>query len=210
MNKTTNIVIGVVAAIALIFGVVAFNKIPATIVGSVGPKGESIVGPQGPAGRDGKDGVTKVITEVVNQPVPRVLGALTGPEIPSDYVTFGGLRHEYRVGTLRAATTTPCALMSPPATSTLLVGTLQVLVGTSTATTWSIAKATTAFATTTNFATVPVASGQVGTSTVPVLANGAGVFAPSTFLVFGLQGFNLNTTPGINFTGSCQAEFVVL
>lgn len=206
MNTTTNKIIGVVAALALIIGVVAYNKTPKTIVGSSGsqgPKGEQgVAGPQGPQGDRGPIGPA-------GASAPRILGSATGPEISSPYITVGGLTTYYGRQTLRPATTTPCALQGPASTSTLEIAQFQVTTGTSTATTWTIAQATTAFATTTSVGSFTVASGaQVSTSTIPSTLPGF-VVSPNAYIVFGLAGIGGNSIPGSAVAGTCSAEFIV-
>ena len=198
MNTTLNKVIGIVATIALIVGVVAYNKAPKTIVGAQGPqgpKGESVRGPQGPAG---KDGVTTVVTK---------LGAVASPDIPSPYISWGGVAEYRAFAALKTATTTPCAIQTPAATSTFSFASFKVTTGTSTdATIWTIATSTTAFATTTLVGTFSLPAGATGefaaTSgatliTAPLL--------PNSWVVFGVAG----TKPAGSSTllGTCSAGF---
>ena len=204
MNTKNNIIVTSLVVISLILGVISYTKTPNVVVGSKGEQGlQGPVGPQGergergPMGPQGPAGVT------------RTLGAITGPENTSNYFVQNGLRYEYRKTSLRGATTTPCALVSPSATSTLLIATLQVTTGTSTATTWTIAQGSTPYATTTSVGSYSIASGQgFSTSTVPS-TNAGFVVLPNNYIVFGLAGLSGNSVPGASLVGTCQAEFLV-
>lgn len=151
---------------------------------------------------------------VINPPGPpsKPIGSLTGPDISSRYLTVGGVRHEYRRVPLNTATTTPCALDTPAATSTLLHFSLRLTTASSTASVWTAAKASTPYATTTAFDQFSVGSGAVATmfvgaasSTVP---DEVSVIAPSQYVVWGVQGSVISDAA--NWNGFCQAEFIVI
>jgi hypothetical protein len=215
MNKTTNIVIGALAIIALIVGVVSYSKVPAQIMGAAGQQGEQgIQGPVGPAGRDGRngvDGVTKVVTQVVQAPVQQVpqqqvYGSVTGPDF---YGPYQGVNNS-RLWTVRqpmnSATTTICAMKAPSATSTLQYAGWQITTGTSTAATIDIGSSTTAYATTTvKRSQTIVASGAQGYDYW--FSAGAGVddsvMAPNTYIVV-KTGAGLS---GYTYIGTCTALF---
>lgn len=120
MNKTTNIVIGVLSAIALVVGVVAYNKTPTTIVGSAGQQGpqgiqgeRGLTGPQGPQGIQGPRGADGRSTQV--------LGSVSSPDIMSPYFSYGGVRHwAYRIPMTTAVSSTTCQFQSPNATTTAI------------------------------------------------------------------------------------------
>lgn len=138
------------------------------------------------------------------------LGSVVGPELLSPFFSVDGVRHEYRRVKLATATTTPCAVRSPSATSTLLSASVQINVATSTATTWTLAKATTGFATTTALSVFSLGSGELGTLTYSATTTGVDtkdVISPNTFLVWGAAGFAPAGTTLL--TGVCQAEFLV-
>ena len=143
-------------------------------------------------------------------PAPQ-LGALSGPDIQSPYLSVGGVRKEYRSSTL-SASTTPCALQAPAATSTLVNFGVRLSTASSTATVWTLAKATTAFATTTAFDQFSVGSGALGAFYVGHASSTApdenGVIAPSNYVVVGVQGTAIADSTKLN--GVCQAEFIVL
>lgn len=143
-------------------------------------------------------------------------GSLTGPDIQSPYLAINSVRHEYRGASLTLATTTPCAFQSPAATSTLVHASLAVTVASSTATTWTVAKASSAFATTTRLGTFSLSSGSLGTmiasSTQTSVSGDAkvvddvSVFSPNTWLVWSKAG---DTPAGTGLGGVCRAEFIV-
>lgn len=213
MNTKSNIITGVIATIALVIGVIAFNKTPDRIVGQVGaqgPAGQTVVGPkgdkgdQGAPGRDGKDAVAT-----------RVLGSATSPDISSPYLQWGGVYTYQGAAALKTATTTPCAIQAPSASSTLVFATFKITTGTSTdATTWTIATSTTAFSTTTGAVllnTYPLAAGATGEfASLPVPTGGkmTSPILPNAWVVFGVAG----TIPGGSSTllGTCSAGFRVI
>ena len=143
----------------------------------------------------------------------REVGAVVGPDLISPYFAVNGVKHEYRKTKLTTATTTPCAVRSPSATSTLVRTSLQIQTATSTATTWTVAKATTGFATTTALRnTISLGSGAQGTmvhiaSTTLVAIDSVDVFGPNEYLVWGVAGTAISDATKLN--GVCQAEFVV-
>lgn len=154
MNKLTTIVIGLVAGVSLVVGVAAYTKsVPqvdtAGIVGQQGPKGDKgDVGPRGPQGVAGKE-------------APVRLGALSGPDIPSPYLQWGDVTHPSNGAALRAASTTPWA-WQVTATSTIDGGGCNFAVSSSTAMNYTLAKASTPYATTTVFATTSIAANAQG------------------------------------------------
>lgn len=149
-----------------------------------------------------------VIRETVEK-----LGALAGPDIASPFLKWGGVEVVNASMTLNTATTTPCAIQSPSATSTLTHASLTVQVASSTATTWTLAKASTAYATTTRLSEFALSSGVQGTmvaSTTPLSAptvDEVRVIAPDTFLVWGMAGIGNLTSDKL--TGICKASFTV-
>lgn len=138
------------------------------------------------------------------------VGAVTGPDSFFDCETHNGIQRCFTRKGLVGATTTPCAIKSPAATSTLIISELRINVGTSTATTWTAATSTTAFATTTLFVpTISLASGAQGTMTAATTTlsnNPDNVFKPNTWLVWGVAGIN-NVVDATKLTGICQATF---
>lgn len=135
------------------------------------------------------------------------LGALN-PDIISPYISFGGVQmYSARSNDLAQATTTVCALQSPASTSTLQFGSAQFVVASSTQnSTITLAKANTAFATTTLLGKYVIASGAQGTviaSTSPTTGD-AVIFSPNTYFVVGMQGGGGTFSP----TGTCSANWI--
>lgn len=154
---------------------------------------------------------------VVPEPRERgeTLGALAGPDINSTYLRWGGVATYRTSAALNTATTTPCALQSPAATSTLVRAALQINVGTTTQTLWTVAKAATPYATTTslNDSLITLASGAQGTmlhlaSTTDIGINGVDTIAPNQYIVWGVAGTAIADSSKL--TGTCQAEFVAI
>lgn len=148
-------------------------------------------------------------TEVIRN---NVVGSVTGDTLTTRSWTVNGVRHEYLRTGLNKATTTPCAILSPSATSSYLMTGVTVTTATSTdSTVWTAARALSPYATTTQLGQATLAAGTIGAVAVnastTVAFNGAGILAPNTFIVWGVQG----TTPGstANLNGFCEAEFIV-
>lgn len=118
---------------------------------------------------------------------------------------------EYRQKSL-VASTTACALQSPAATSTVAHFSARLTTASSTATVWTLAKATTPYATTTAFDQFSIGSGELGAMYVGVASSTApddlGVIAPNNWLVVGVQGTAIADSTKLN--GVCQAEFLVI
>ena len=136
------------------------------------------------------------------------LGALA--DIPSPYFTIGEVRTEYRRQSLNTATNTPCAILSPAATSTIEFANIALNTASSTATTWKISKSATAFATTTLVNTYSLASGALATFALQgtTTESSANVIGPSQYLVWNVEGTVI--ADSAKFNGTCQAEFRVI
>jgi len=140
-----------------------------------------------------------------------MFGALSGPDIPSLYLKWGGGNGVRVIPTGRAlatATTTVCAIQSPNATSTLRWAGVKFDVSSTTASTITLAKSATAFATTTQIGeTVAVAANAqafvLATSTAAQVIAQTTVFAPSQWFVVSMTGGTGTFSP----TGACQATF---
>lgn len=198
------------------FAVVNGGKIgPQGPQGPQGPAGER--GLQGPAGEQGPMGLQGVPGPVGKAGVSTVttqsLGAVSTNIIDDNYFTVGGLTRYTKKQALKTATTTPCAIVTPAATTTLVRFGFRLTTGTSTdSTIWTASKATTPYATTTAFDSFTISGGAVGSgfvgaasSTIP---DEISIIAPNSYLVWGVQG----TVPAnsANLTGICQAELIVL
>lgn len=119
--------------------------------------------------------------------------------------TFGGVTFHFDTQAFDTATTTVCSLQSPAATSTLEGGSARFSVSSTTASTVRIARAATAFATTTTIIAQSVGAGAQITipfaSSTPSNTYTDRVFAPSTWLVIGMEGGTGTFSP----TGNCWA-----
>lgn len=116
--------------------------------------------------------------------------------------TNNGVTTTYGKSTLTTATTTPCAILSPAATTTLAYFSYRDNVGTTTASVLTLATSTSAYATTSVIATYSyAANAQVTYSWDPGGNNGQ--VAPSTYVVVGLSGGVGTFSP----SGTCSAEF---
>lgn len=145
-------------------------------------------------------------------PQTQSYGSVTGPNIDSSYLSVNGVTTEFRGQRMYQATTTVCALRAPTnATSTLRNGNVFFGVSSTTASTVTVAKATSAFATTTLIRTVSIAAN--GLATFPIASTSAVAlsqaqadltFAPGEYLVVGMAGGIGTFSP----TGTCQAEFL--
>lgn len=145
----------------------------------------------------------RVTKEVVREVVEQV-GAISSPDIMSNWLGLGGGRVWNYTIPFTTSTTTVCAITSPAATSTLLFGGVLFTTSSTTASTVTLAKATTAFATTTSLgASALTANGQ---GYVVASTTGSHIFSPSTYFVVGMAGGVGNFSP----VGSCTATFIEL
>lgn len=139
--------------------------------------------------------------QVVTQPV----GAISSPDLNSQYFSFGGVRQwAGRTDSLTAATTTVCAIQSPAGTSTLVSFSLRLDVSSTTASTVTVARAATAYATTSAIETVSVgANAQALVIASTTVQKDLRTFGPSTWLVGSMAGGTGSFSP----SGSCRAVF---
>lgn len=211
---TKKVTIGVFVATTLVFGVLAFKTPTVVTVPEVTQLGSSapVINVPAPVVNVEAAKVT-VPAPVVNVNVPRQeakLGSLTSPDITSPYLSVNGVVKYYSSLPFSAATTTPCSLQGPAATSTLQFAGWQITVGTSTAATIDLGTSTTRYATTTNLvAAKSIASGAQGYaywSPVGGSVNDA-IIAPSEWVVVKTAGAGLS---GYTYSGTCSAVFQVL
>ncbi len=144
-----------------------------------------------------------------NTIVERLAGARPGPDTDSQCTTQNGLQTCQTRRPLTLATTTPCAIKSPSATSTLVESGVIITTASSTATTWVMAKATTPFATTTYLDLFSLSSGVQGALQSSATTTGIDIkqtFAPNTWFVVSKSG---DTPAGVLLAGQCSATFQV-
>jgi hypothetical protein len=149
-----------------------------------------------------------VIVPEVKVNVPSTLGALTSNVIPAFDLTVGDLRTWSYNRDFTAATTTVCAIQAPAATSTLVYGAVKLDVSSTTASTVTVAKATTAYATTTLIREASVSANAKATvlmasTTESALAQTNRIFGPNEYVVIGMAGGIGTFSP----EGSCVAKF---
>ena len=127
-------------------------------------------------------------------------GALSGPDIPSDYLTVGGVRRNYYHQDMGRATTTICAARAPAATSTL-EGVFAVFgsTATSAATTVTLGLGTNSNSTSTAFTTVAL---DPNDSTHFSFASST-VIGPNNWVTLALKGGTGPHSP----TGTCNFIF---
>lgn len=157
-----------------------------------------------------------VTTLVPKTQLQQAFGAVTSPDMPFFYLHWGagnGVQVFPTGRKLATATTTPCSIQSPSATSTLQSAGLKLDVASTSATTWSLYNSATPYLTTTAINTGYVVSasaqGFIQASTSPA-ALAATVFAPNTYAVWSeTGGITGGDTLGTGFvpSGACQATF---
>ncbi len=152
---------------------------------------------------------TEAVREIVKEVVE--VGS-SGADRFNDCEARNGIIQCFYKKALSTATTSVCAFKSPAATSTLLRATLSVKTATSTATIVTIAKAANSNATTTSLFKGAIASGAPATMTKVASSStdGADIFAPNTWLNFGVEGFAPNAADTTKFLGQCQATFELI
>ena len=145
-----------------------------------------------------------------NTIVERIVGAVSGPDIQSEYLNVNGVETWYKAIPFNTASTTRCALRAPiHATSTLSFEGV-VKAATTTDYTITLAKSATAFATTTLIRELAVTeAGQIAlptaSTTVTVLADTNRTFKPGEYLVVSTAG----PTATAFDSGYCAAVFTV-
>lgn len=146
------------------------------------------------------------------------LGATPGADRYNDQECTQGFCHYYYHRAMTRATSTPCAFLSPNATSTLVRFTANISSSTAvTATTYTLATSTTQYATTSLISFFGAAGTLAGTTTIASAAQGAlvwssspnqvGLISPNTYLVLGVQGGTGNFGTAAQVGGVCNATF---
>ena len=144
---------------------------------------------------------------IVNVPKQVQFGAVSGPDTYFPYVANNNSRVWTVRSTFTAATTTPCSLRAPAATTTLIFAGWQITTGTSTAATIDLGTSTTAFSTTTNkVAAKSIAANAQGYAVWTPAGGGVddNKMAPNEYVVVKTAGAGLS---GYTYQGTCTAEF---
>jgi hypothetical protein len=154
------------------------------------------------------------VVSTTDQP-GETLGAQPGPDYYGPYLGLNDVKTFSLHKALATATSTPCAIQAPTTgTSTLLRTSVKIDGATSTATTWHVAKATSAFATTTLLVgPISLSSGAKGSMVYIASSTFASIdsndtFAPGAWVVWGASGFLPAGTTKL--TGSCEASWQLL
>lgn len=144
------------------------------------------------------------------------LSAVSSPDILSPYFSFGGLRHwAGHRSTMASATTTVCSIQAPAATSTLMLGSANFAIASSSATIITFARSTSPSASTTLLASSALGASAQGTMIVMATSTALGldshlVFPPNTYFNVSVQAGDIGGMTGLAPTGSCAAEWVQL
>jgi hypothetical protein len=149
---------------------------------------------------------SKIVTQTIDNTVK-------GMDYTTNFPALGmGINDKFvgmtaRRQTLTAATTTPCSILSPNATTSLIFADLNITTGTSTATYWQMGTSTNAFATTSISATYSVASGVTPALIFdPTSGIDSSIVAPNTYVVWKVGGVTI--ADSTKLLGTCQAIFV--
>ena len=147
-----------------------------------------------PVGQDGQTVVEK-------------LGISAGPESTNNYQCYSGICTYFRRVQMRTATTTVCAIKTPPVQSVLRSLTIRYTTSSTTASTVTVATSTTAFATTSLLSNYSI--GASATSNYVLMASSTGI---STSLAFPASSYiNVSMAGGVGTfspVGVCNAEFI--
>ncbi len=191
MNTTLNKIISAVAVVALIIGVIAYNKTGSPSLGATGPQGprgeQGPAGPQGPKGDTGSKGVT--------------LGSVTGPDNYSPYQAINEVRSWYYSQQVFPTGSTTCIFLTPPATTTFAFIS-QHLSRVASSSIVEIGKGTAPMATTTLITRMDITTtgGAIVSTTTGSLTDG--VLAPSVYVNFKLGGGS--TAGTVTPAGTCK------
>jgi len=140
------------------------------------------------------------------------VGATINGIIYSRFLNVNGINEWYSSQTMKTATTTLCSIVNPKgtATTTLVSFSIDIITGTSTASTVVMATSTSQYATTTTgnliTAQTVAASSPLQTMYRPAVGiNGQGtIIGPSEYLLVKTEGAGLS---GYTYVGTCKAVF---
>jgi hypothetical protein len=141
---------------------------------------------------------------------PATVRAVSSPDIPSPYFSFGGLRHWAGLTTMTTAlSNTVCSIQSPAATTTLIAATANFTL-ISSSTDAEIGLGATNSATTTLISpAMTAASLTAGTQALIIGSSTASqlIVPPNYFINVNVGGGSVGGTVAQKFVGSCAAEF---
>ena len=133
--------------------------------------------------------------------------AISGPDLPGNYFSFGGYTWFGAKGNLATGTTTPCSIQSPASTSTLESFGARIEGGQQVAVAVTLSKGAAQQASTTaisgSFALAANAQGTYVASTTPETTF---ILAPHTWIQVNIVGGSGTASS----TGSCSAAFRVI
>ena len=148
------------------------------------------------------------------------LGAVSGPDYYLPYFNNNGIINYSNSVKMNTASTTLCSIKSPTATSTLAFASVRMDRASTSASTITIAQATTAFASTSSIGSdYAVLAAQGVALTASTTDNGGNdirnekyIFTPSQYLNVTIKGVDTkgNEATGFTPTGYCKAVFTEL
>ncbi len=153
------------------------------------------------------------VKTIVNTVTEQIGGS--GGDFSTNWFRFGGVEHVASSMAMRTSTGTPCALQAPSATSSLLFASINFNDASSTAVVLVMAKASTAFATTTQIGnTYLTTTAQtdltlLASTTAADKAGQDDIFEPSYWLVFSMANSGGTGGPYAATAGTCKAEWIV-
>ena len=140
------------------------------------------------------------------------LGAFPGPNISSPYLSVSGVVKWYYDSAFSMSTSSVCSFKTPGATTTLLVASGQVNVGSTSPFQLQISKGAFVTASTTELATMSLSSLARGTLVAVAKDAATGdensTFAPNSWLTFKLGGVSAASANSTGISGRCKAEFI--
>jgi hypothetical protein len=137
---------------------------------------------------------TTVVREIVKN-----VGAIPGSSVSTEDFAINGVTGIFKTQSFTSATTTPCAIKSPSATSTLISANATFTVSSTSASRVTMARSASPNATTTSLGESVFSANEQGT--VIASTTGSHIFAPNTYFVVGMKGGSGTFSP----SGKCSA-----
>ncbi len=150
----------------------------------------------------------QVVKEVIKE-----IGAMPGNELPGPEFAVAGVKSFFVNQSMVTSTGTPCALKAPSASSTLVSASFDFQNASSTAVVLVMAKASTAYATTTQIGnTYLTTTAQtdltlLASTTAADKAAQDDIFEPNYWLVLSMANSGGTGGPYASTKGTCKAEF---